>query len=585
MHRTWPTDKLGPLAVAAAMLLCAAVALAYSVGSVAYSEHTRLGSVIVEALLLVLLSILFVLLVRRERRLKRGELAARLRAIARSFHHLAADHALTRTTHHYPSTMHTRPSDACHFIRTLRDGLQVLVPANLLVPGDHIFLQAGDRAPALCHMLTPRQGAPATSSFAVGTTLQRYELFAGPPPNPALLPQRALRQSQRFQVIEAPLRDNLKIIFDRFPKRARSSMSQDSMLAAVLVQRVVLVVAILAFGVNLIRYLALDEEVGTWMEMLLLLPMYTVLPMIQPSLPILWVLANHWATAVVLAAFHAGTVVHRDDGGVDEEEDNRRAGLADSASVSTLSVDSWENDDEDEEEESRWIVRTPRSTITLFFVHILRGNPKHLPRSNFLVHVLGSLSVFSSLDKQGILTLPSTNPQKVVFLSGTADDDQQGDIMAEGSKGITVLDILPCNGENGLRFASASWPQFLNQLKPIGLDLLLNNFCRGLRPEAWAVNAGLVGATAQMPQPSTNEQLLAHWRETTALRPCFCRLGCEIGFFASAVNKFAFLRAMVTTAPFHTTSFMAMADSHEIPAPSRTVLVPFIKKWQRSLQI
>ncbi len=54
------------------------------------------------------------------------------------------------------------------------------------------------------------------------------------------------------------------------------------------------------------------------MEMFLLLPMYAILPLVQPAVPVLWIVIHHVATAVVLAVFHDGTVQDEDEG--DEEE-------------------------------------------------------------------------------------------------------------------------------------------------------------------------------------------------------------------------------------------------------------------------
>ena len=62
-----------------------------------------------------------------------------------------------------------------------------------------------------------------------------------------------------------------------------------------------------------------------------------------------------------------------------------------------------------------------------------------------------------------------------------------------------TLDLLPAPGTvNDIKFARATWKQFMTTLKPIGLTVLLNGFCRAMRHDAHTVNNHVAAATTVM---------------------------------------------------------------------------------------
>jgi hypothetical protein len=62
-----------------------------------------------------------------------------------------------------------------------------------------------------------------------------------------------------------------------------------------------------------------------------------------------------------------------------------------------------------------------------------------------------------------------------------------------------TLDLLPAPGTvNDVKFARSTWKQFMMTLKPIGLSVLLNGFCRSMRHDAHAINNHVAAATTVM---------------------------------------------------------------------------------------
>jgi hypothetical protein len=70
LRRSWITDYLGPMSAVVAGLLCAVPTLIYCLGKTGYEEHTRIGAVIAETILLVASALFLLWLLCRERRLK-----------------------------------------------------------------------------------------------------------------------------------------------------------------------------------------------------------------------------------------------------------------------------------------------------------------------------------------------------------------------------------------------------------------------------------------------------------------------------------------------------------------------------------
>jgi hypothetical protein len=279
-------------------------------------------------------------------------------------------------------------------------------------------------------------------------------------------------------------------------------------------------------------------------------------------------------------------------------------------------------------------------TIRLFF----RSFPLLLVLLFFFmhlqVHVLGSLSVLSVVDKQGILLQPAPVPQQVIFFQ-----DEATEAPTEG-QGVdrVVVELLPVSTGSPLRRAKCdAYPSlilsFLRQRHPVRalvVDAVHEHAethrprraaeqCMPLPEERHVGHPQRGGqcprADAQVRQTSkkrrkkkmemeerermkknftpmkkrfsgliamcfekltceisfcfpfflfffffqlrykANELSSCLWRDGMQLQPCFCRLGCEIGFHPLAVHKFHFYKTMMVTAPHHLDNLLAMDTS------------------------
>ena len=116
---------------------------------------------------------------------------------------------------------------------------------------------------------------------------------------------------------------------------------------------------------------------------------------------------------------------------------------------------------------------------------------------------------------------------------------------------LTTLDLLRgglAGSTTGLRFANPDWHSHLASLKPIGLNLLLNNLCRNTSYSR-EFGTHLAAVDLRSRGRPNNQMLLSRFRSATAPRRCLCRVAREIGFSMDTVHKYTPLQVIVTTAP------------------------------------
>ena len=162
-------------------------------------------------------------------------------------------------------------------------------------------------------------------------------------------------------------------------------------------------------------------DVGSWMEMVLLLPVHTVLPVLPVCLPLLWFISSHWVTARILALFHTRAAPCIADGsGTDAEaskgvgETDSQAGLADDVA----SRDSWDSGDTGVESvttDQQLTDLKRRSLVFSIFLRCVRGTMGYMIRVSDPVQLLGSICVFAAIDKQGLLSMPSPSAESIIF--------------------------------------------------------------------------------------------------------------------------------------------------------------------------
>lgn len=243
--------------------------------------------------------------------------------------------------------------------------------------------------------------------------------------------------------------------------------------------------------------------------------------------------------------------------------------------------------DEDDLHDIR--VDIPFTSIFFQSIDLVRGKGGHVWRSSSLLQVLGSLTSLCCIDKVGILSWPNPIPEKVFILSESnqieshivdrpsclldRDDDveeahgiqDQYKISTENSNipnipRITLEDEgLDCQTDNvtrkihrpeildisvvmnsdrqlrqgiksnlpqSLQFDDLDWHKYINNLKPLGLAILLNNCCEGSFNDYYRFYKHI-----------SYESILRCKQTPVVKRRCLCELSKLIGFKKNSTNN------------------------------------------------
>ena len=279
-----------------------------------------------------------------------------------------------------------------HFtVLACRDGAAVNLPISLVVQGDVIELYKDIPSPASATLL-------GSGSVATSTHVEMGEFL------PSELFQREERRKNislvgeekrlKFVVTQTPV---IGVFLNTIRKKRPTSVltrEKNHILAGT---NIFIIVALgISFVFNLIRFTALPNDVGPWTEMLLRLQVYTVLPLLQLPLPLVWATMNLYGTArVVLLA---------------EEGPNfaKRGNFRRQLKVA------WD--------------------VFKQMVHLV-FSPSMYP--NYRVfHILGSLTSLCSVDKEFVLTDGAPVPEKVFFLSRRRSPEEDDPLRSMGGGGV-----------------------------------------------------------------------------------------------------------------------------------------------------
>ncbi|KAG0027796.1 hypothetical protein BGZ81_005289 [Podila clonocystis] len=431
-------------------------------------------------------------------------------------------------------------------VRVVRSGIVKTLPSNLIVQGDMIEMVFGDVAPCkvLCmisrhhmehgkhhhhhngtthhhgqylhphqdqhHQYSEKRHSPTrhrdTSPHIREFLLLRKETF-----QPALFGIPMSEDMQRrheelqgrytFEVLETPLERILETALDPTPRPKSLILKQLLIINNVILLRVLLAIFLLAFAINLLRYVLKEviqlDHPTQGVEQLLVLPVYAALPLLPLSLPTLLQISKAFTNATILVLFN------------------------------TLQISKTEYEDEKDVDEFDVEAPPPTKNVniarrevwTRFWRLLLRWGDSGqdfddgLTRSTNLVESLGGITVICSIDKEG--TIATAFPEVEQVLVATEDEE------------TVVLDVLEDEfSPNGLRFEDKDWETYIQSLKPIGLNQLLNTKC------------GSLSALRRRDDHRKCNALHFHSRTRAAQQTCLCRLGKEIGFTSEALYPF-----------------------------------------------
>ncbi|KAF9090739.1 hypothetical protein BGX23_005760 [Mortierella sp. AD031] len=428
-------------------------------------------------------------------------------------------------------------------VRVIRSGIVRTLPSNLIVKGDLIEMVFGEAAPCNVLCTLSRHGVENTSqsqqqhnhhhrhhhhhrhshSHSHKSSTREFvlsrkvifqpSLFGTPPSEEWRKRHHELKGRYTFEVLETPLEQILHTALDPTPRPNSLIQKQLLVISRIIFFKVVLAIALLALVINLLRYvlkevLQLDHP-SQGPEQLLALPIYAALPLLPLSLPTLLQISKAFTNATILVLFN------------------------------TLQISKTEYEDEKDVDEFDVEAPPPTKNVDIarkevwkrFWRLLTRWGDSGqefddgLTRSTNLVESLGGITVICSIDKEG--TIATAFPAVDQVLVATEDED------------TVVLDVLEDDlSPNGLRFEDKDWESYIQSLKPIGLNQLLNTNC------------GTLSAVRRRESHRKCNTLHYHCRTRAAQQTCLCRLGKEIGFTNEALYPFTLQKEILCYHPY-----------------------------------
>ncbi|KAL0077233.1 hypothetical protein F4703DRAFT_1743001 [Phycomyces blakesleeanus] len=435
--------------------------------------------------------------------------------------------------------------------KVVRDGVVRTFPVNLLVEGDVVEMLYGDVAPGrmkYIHKSSHTQDNPdydnsnankttegpkeqaaaaaaATATNTTTTTTTSFDLqtreyylaqdqtfkpsFFGIPP-PAGLMEEYLRARGRHQflLLETPLEKNMRAALAQ--ERPQTVIANEARkLMRVFYHYIIWIVFCASIVVNLLRFGLRDRLLDDFpadqvAELILVLPFYTILPLLPLCLPSLWMVARSFGNAQLLILFEAlqiSKTEYEDDSEVDEFDAE--------APPPTKDVE-----------------LSPNAVWDRFCSLLTKWDRLSLTRSTNLLESLGSITVICCLDREGTIANPFPTVEQIMFPNSEED--------------ISYLDVEEDSDEPfGVKFEDQDWEKNLPCLKPLGLNFMLNTNC------------GIIQGRKRSDYHRRRSKLHVYGKTSPARQSCLCRLGKCIGFREEALQSFVSRAEIYTFAPYH----------------------------------
>uniref|UniRef100_A0A146M4X0 Uncharacterized protein KIAA0195 n=2 Tax=Lygus hesperus TaxID=30085 RepID=A0A146M4X0_LYGHE len=530
-----------------------------------------------------------VFLVAWDHRLRRNEIPQRIRILLQAVRE--CQEKCSWGPENYPHLC--SPYSPCITLQwTYRDGRLVNLPWALLCNGDTIVLRPGQPAPGNCVQLDTE------SSF-----LSYGEVYSPPAKHDhiSMPTARVPLNNKRYVLQETPLLRNFREVLETKSRKSVSCYDKNRhlILNRCMQSYTLPMLFLITLFISLMRYVYIDQWVGAghWSAMFLLLPVLVSLPIMPIGFPSIWIVLHAFGNAK-LSAFLQSNAASK----IQLE--------------SAHSADPFEDISIVEEE-----VEAIGSGIKWgqHFVHSLLGTQHFLSltRSSNPLHVLGSVTALSCVDKKGILSWPNPTAEKIFFLKTTSAKpgisrnptmDKNVDVVAEEMEAmeeeclepptvnlrktskaqepytqVEVLDLthdLSCPFK--LEFDDSHWQKHLTSLKPLGLAVLLNT-CNMATQEHYLQFCSHVTAEALY-----NEDLVP-----VTNRRCLCELSKQIGFTENAKYNYSLLQQLSTFRHVqpetvrHDIKFrsLALTTKLKLPFPHMVAVVMSENQNSNSLQL
>lgn len=515
-------------------IACVIVELAAIVINAASDQQERLASLCLEIFIIAVLTITVIGSSIREALLKSNEVERRILQVNQSF---VLDDLFNASSYSDLPDLAIPECNSITLVWTYRDNKIVNLPWNLLVEGDIIILGPSRVAPAECRQV----GSLSPKSF---NTTSHVTLEAGDIYNPTEEEECTSCKPfprQRFEIIQAPARKIIRSYLETSSKKNATISSKDvNLIVYIIESRVIWLFMFSSVAMNLLRWQLMPEAVGHYLEMLLQLPAYTILPLLPLTFPLLWILVTMYGTARLRTLFDLHTV--KMDSAYCEVEEH----------VSLEHVDCV--------------------TAISSFCKIIAGDPLGLPRTVDLLHTLGSITTFCCIDKEGILCHTRASPEKVFFFKDQAkvkrtkevinlletdtndfeDHEKELHATCEGKVGndIEILSISPhSKSKHGIQFDDVDWDEEMPSLKPLGINILLNSSClyplKSIRDDDFIRHLSLAANSSAVPN----------------FRGCMCSFAKEIGFQDRIINMYKNKQLIIAYRQVNTSTDLTRTDN------------------------
>lgn len=394
----------------------------------------------------------------------------------------------------------------------IRDGHIVNIPQTLLVSGDIIQLNFSHPSPAHVKVIKPQ--------FHHDGILLPDELIPGEIPRIRYRKKQnnplTFKQNVRawYKVTHTPFLWWLRKV-DLFSYPVSHLCRQKQTIEKLVNILLIPVIFTATLLLSILRWL-LFSKYFTWSEIFLIWPMLSILPLISLCLPILWTLSNAYGLSQLELCF-----IGNDDLSCTDK------------------------------------LRNVLKAIVMPYSHLKYD----------VLHSFGIVSAVCAVDKEYVLTSGFPSPEKVFFFrSSTANE--KDNIVNETDK-LTQIEVIPeildltpnSAKDSGLNFDDPNWQQYVNSLKPIGLNV--------------AITSHAVGRPFTVSPPIS-------WGFHTFLDKtrCCCSLSQEIGVSRYANSNLKFRNSFVVLAHDDSSDIQTASESSLVKIKSRS----FFQKVQSDIQ-
>ncbi|GBB83760.1 hypothetical protein RclHR1_10430003 [Rhizophagus clarus] len=407
--------------------------------------------------------------------------------------------------------------------KVTRDGIVRTFPTTLLVEGDVVEMLYGDVAPCKMKLIQQESSNVPFNNILEAGQLFKPSFFSDMTSKEVYEQHIQNRGRYQFVLLETPWANSLKAALNQ--ERPDTVIhKQAQVLRNIFLYRILFIILGLAIIINLLRFIISRNE-DQLFEILVVLPIYAILPIIPLAFPLLWLIVRSFANATLLVLFE------------------------------TLQISKTEYEDDDEVDEFDAEAPPPTKNVHLdcgalwskFRYLLTKFDGSSLARSTNLFESLGSTTVICSIDREGTISSPFASVDQIFFPNENED--------------ITVLDIAEDPSTLfGVQFEDRDWDQHLSRLKPLGLNLLLNTNC------------GVLKGKRRAEQHRKSSSLHIRAKTKPARQSCLCRLGNEIGFTDDALKAFAKRKEIFTVAPCHPSLKQRVRnDQWEMPSMNSSI--------------